>query len=444
MAALDQSREDRVIRAQFDKLPSREPDEENPTGTFFLLAELTGRHGNIFLLDSKQFILASLLPNHSYRRKLVPGEKYQYPDPPSNEIEKILRQDCLGMAESPADGTRSMNVHLHYIQRLKNETSVSFARESLRRLRKENRSLNRRLQAISKDLDRGLEAQKYRNWGELLQSAYGTSQRGAESIEVPDYYSEGMPPVTIPLEKKLDLKENIKRYFQLYKKHHGALQQIQERLESTRDRHEKILHALEKAEGLAWIATGGKVGQSQESQDPEMDDQATSCTTDEGRSKLEEFMEQLEIQKLLRQRQKAAVSGQKAPTKRALPYREFKSITGKTILVGKGGKHNDSLTLRIARGGDLWLHAHDWAGAHVIVRLERKEEVDHESLLDAATLAAHYSKGKNATKIEVQYTQTKHISKPRGFPPGQVSVANSRVILIKIEEDRLKRLFDEA
>ena len=112
--------------------------------------------------------------------------------------------------------------------------------------------------------------------------------------------------------------------------------------------------------------------------------------------------------------------------------------------MGRGGRDNDALSIRVARGNDMWLHAHDWAGAHVVVRLGRSEELDHETLLDAATLAAHYSKGRDDTVVDVIYTRAKHVRKPKGLPPGRVTVANTRGIAVRIEQERLKRLFDAA
>jgi predicted ribosome quality control (RQC) complex YloA/Tae2 family protein len=108
--------------------------------------------------------------------------------------------------------------------------------------------------------------------------------------------------------------------------------------------------------------------------------------------------------------------------------------------VGRGGKDNDALSLKVARGNDLWLHAHNWAGAHVVVRLRRDQEVPEQLLLDAATLAAFYSKGRNDTVIEVTYTRAKNVRKPKGLPPGRVTVAGGKTLALRIEPARLQRL----
>ena len=74
------------------------------------------------------------------------------------------------------------------------------------------------------------------------------------------------------------------------------------------------------------------------------------------------------------------------------------------------------------------------------MRLERHEEIDQESLLDAATLAAHYSGSKNPAVMEVIYTFAKHVRKPKGFPPGKVTVSNTKAITVRMEDERLRRL----
>lgn len=427
-AALEQMQRDRVVRLRAEA--SGQPEK-----TLALLAELTGRHGNIFLLDRDHFILGSLLPNRSYRRKLVPGEIYQCPAPLPPAVEEAVWRDDLQLAALPADGSRSRKLEEFYDRAIRKKEVEALANQLLRRLRQEEEQLRRRTAAIAADLDRAAEARQYRKRGELLRSAYGQEVRGAEAIEVPDYYAEGMPTVSIPLEKTLDLKGNIERYFHLYRKYQAAGKQIEERLDRARKKHQKILQGLETAKRLAWLSTEGATGApGGEGASPPF------FGPEEGRARLEQLQRQLEEEKVLKPAAPADRAG-KARAEPALPYREFRSKSGKAILVGKGGKENDHLTLRIARGNDLWLHAHDWAGAHVVVRLERDENIDEESLLDAATLAAHYSKGRNDTAVEVIYTPAKNVRKPKGLPPGRVSVADVRAIAIRLEKDRLERLF---
>jgi len=109
--------------------------------------------------------------------------------------------------------------------------------------------------------------------------------------------------------------------------------------------------------------------------------------------------------------------------------------------VGKSAKDNDELTFRVARGRDLWLHAEGAAGSHVIVPLAKGEEVDGETLLDAATLAAHYSKLKNDTVVDVRFTRQADVRKPKGAAAGLVTIQRAKNVAVRMEAARIERLF---
>jgi predicted ribosome quality control (RQC) complex YloA/Tae2 family protein len=125
------------------------------------------------------------------------------------------------------------------------------------------------------------------------------------------------------------------------------------------------------------------------------------------------------------------------------PYRTFRSLAGVAILVGRGAEQNDALTLRVARGNDLWLHARGLPGAHVVARLERGKAPDQDTLLDAAHLAAHFSDARGQPQADVAYTRVKHVRKARGAAPGAVSYSQERVILLRVEPARLERILAE-
>jgi predicted ribosome quality control (RQC) complex YloA/Tae2 family protein len=137
----------------------------------------------------------------------------------------------------------------------------------------------------------------------------------------------------------------------------------------------------------------------------------------------------------------------KASTKktRADKFRHFVSAEGYAVLVGRDNEQNDELTMRLANGNDLWLHVGGGrAGSHVIVRLPKQKTASLETLLDAATLAVHFSKARGQARIEVVYTQRKHVRKPRGLPAGAVIPAQTKTISVHLDEARLKRLLDSA
>lgn len=124
-------------------------------------------------------------------------------------------------------------------------------------------------------------------------------------------------------------------------------------------------------------------------------------------------------------------------------FRRFTSAEGYPIWVGRDNAQNDRLTRATAHGNDLWLHVGESrAGSHVVVRLPRGKTASLETLLDAATLAVHFSKARGAPRCDVIYTQAKHVRKPKGAPAGRVLPGHTKTITVRLDERRLRRLLD--
>lgn len=123
-----------------------------------------------------------------------------------------------------------------------------------------------------------------------------------------------------------------------------------------------------------------------------------------------------------------------------LPYREFVSVDGASVLVGRGAGDNDRLTLRVARPHDLWLHARGVTGAHVVVRLDKGRSCSPETLVDAATLSAHFSELRGEPVVDVLYTPRRFVRKSKGSPVGSVTLEREKVIAVRVETTRLARL----
>ncbi len=125
-----------------------------------------------------------------------------------------------------------------------------------------------------------------------------------------------------------------------------------------------------------------------------------------------------------------------------LPYREFRSGDASAVLVGRGAADNDRLTLRVARPHDLWLHARGVTGAHVVVPLSKGQSCSAETLVDAATLAAHFSDMRGETIVDVLYTPRRFVHKRKGSPVGSVTLGSEKVIAVRVEAKRLQRLLE--
>ncbi len=425
-----------------DALFGDEDDAQKPAYAahrIALVAELMPHHGNIFLLDAKDAVLGTTVAMNP-KRGLAFSQPYQPPpQPPQGSPKRSeTRRDPLGLESLPADGARSAHVAAYFEHAVALHAVLGTARDLVGRLRKAAKASARRLKAVEADMERVDGAEQWKRNGELLQSAYGRPiERGATSIGVPDFYAEGMPTVQVPLDPSMDLQGNIERYFKRYRKYNNAAEKILERFTEAEEHHEALLEAQTQANTAAWEATCGLVGAPKEPGQ-------TPPTQAGQREPLEAMTRELEKRGLLRRASQRQIGGKRQQARKALPYRTFTSKTGQTILVGKGGKDNDALSLKIARGNDIWLHAQDLAGAHVVIRLAgRNAEPDQQTLIDAATLAAHYSKGRKDTIVDVMHTRAKYVRKPKGLPAGRVTVANARTLAVRIEEERLKRLFDE-
>jgi hypothetical protein len=122
------------------------------------------------------------------------------------------------------------------------------------------------------------------------------------------------------------------------------------------------------------------------------------------------------------------------------PFRVFAAAGGARILVGRGAEKNDTLTFHVARPHDLWLHAKNRAGAHVIVPLDKGASCPADVLVEAAHLAAHFSEARDERVVEVQYTPRRYLRKPRGSAPGLVVVDREKVLVLRREDERLRQL----
>ena len=125
----------------------------------------------------------------------------------------------------------------------------------------------------------------------------------------------------------------------------------------------------------------------------------------------------------------------KKPKDESLPgVRRYRSSDGYEILVGRTDRDNDQLTMRIAKSFDLWFHAADYPGSHVVLRNPRRQPVPQRSIAEAAQLAAKFSQAKDAPKVAVNYCEKKFVTKPKGFAPGQVRLSSFKTILVEPAE----------
>jgi len=226
--------------------------------------------------------------------------------------------------------------------------------------------------------------------GHLLMAYLHEVQPDSEQITLTDFYTG--EPVTLKLEPKLSPQANAERFYAKHKANQRKLAQLRERLT-------KLSSDLEQAQLLYA--------------------RYEALPADDPKA-LQQFRER-HAKRLNLQTERPADE---------LPFRQFE-VQGYQIWVGKSAANNDKLTTAYARKHDLWLHAKDVQGSHVILRL-RKEETAPEAVLEtAAGLAAWFSKSRTSGLVPVTYTPRKFVRKPKRLPPGAVFVDREEVLLIE-------------
>lgn len=244
------------------------------------------------------------------------------------------------------------------------------------------------------DLEKHGDPDRWKRFGDLLLANVATAERDGDRIIVKDYFEDGAPATEMEGDQNKTVAEIAEDYFRLYAKARNGLKVITRRLASA------------EAAVADCEMTLARIDAAIEQGDVEY---------------LASLAEPPAKQKVPVRKKKAEAAFKGA--------RRFVSSDGIEILVGKKAADNDYLTFRIARSLDLWLHAADYPGSHVVVRRAGKKEIPHRTLIEAAELAAFYSDARGQGKAAVRYTQRKFVNKPRKGAPGLVSLASYKTIM---------------
>ncbi len=303
------------------------------------------------------------------------------------------------------------------------ELIESYYREknAVTRIRQKSADLRRVVQTIlerdlhkydlqSRQMKDTQKRDKYRVYGELL-NAYGyTIPAGSSSAELDNYYTG--EKLVVPLDPSKTPLENAKRYFDRYtklKRTKEALETLMQEVKAEIDQLEGIREALNIAR------TEGDLAQIR----AEMEDSG--------------FVRRRTDKKSARKRPS------RIPESEPLHYR---SSDGYDIYVGKNNLQNDELSFHVARPSDIWFHANDIPGSHVILKTEGKsfEEVPDRAFEEAARLAAYYSKGREAGRVEIDYLERRNLKKPAGARPGFVIYHTNYSILAEADKSGLEEV----
>ena len=251
-----------------------------------------------------------------------------------------------------------------------------------------------KLGILQEELRQAENAEDYKIRGDnLMTYAHLYEDHADASLTVADIYSEAGETITLPLDQRLTLSQNMQAFYHKYDK----LKRAQKLLD------EQIALCSENIRYLASVES--------------------SLTASSTLPEIEEIKDELMQSGFLKESTK-----KKRQDKPSAPFR-FVTEDGKIILVGKNNYQNDRLTFHTAAPDDLWLHAKDIPGSHVILRLD-SEAPSEESLHGAALLAAHFSKAQDSSNVPVDYTYRRYVKKPSGSRPGFVIFTHQKTLYV--------------
>ena len=367
--------------------------------TFVLRAELTGKSSNIILLDNNGIILDAVryFDVEGSQRPVAPGmtlAPLPMPPAPQKDAEVVTKASAETWNEA-ADR--------HFSTLVNAELAAAKRGRLLRAARTAEDRCKRKIANLNIDKARAVKEQGYAAIGNMLLANFKALKRGLKEVEVVDYTIDPPTPVKVTLDERLGPKENCEKYFKRAKKGKTALTMLATRIPQTE-------RELEYIQNLIYEIEAAETG-------PDLD-AAQDELVEAGYMKRDEAT-----------KKKGPVEAQAEPIRRSV------SSEGFELLCGKTGAGNDLIVKRYGKDGDIWFHAKGCPGSHVVIKVAgRADELTKKTIEEAATLAAKHSKAANAAKVEVIYTDCCHVRKPKGAPPGTVTVSEYKTVVVRMGE----------
>ena len=428
-----------------------------------LIIEIMGKHSNILLVDKSSHKILEVIKHvgfsqNSYRT-LLPGSTYI--TPPSteslnpftfkdeklfeilqtqetraknlqnlfqglgrdtaNELENILINDklstfrnffnqetkpCLTETSfSPVPFANQVGepfanlsdlLDTYYKDKAERDRVKQQASELIRRVENELQKNRHKLKKQERELLATDNAEEFRQKGELLTTFLHQVPNDQDQVILDNYYTN--QPITIALDKALTPNQNAQRYFKRYQKLKEAVKYLTDLIEETKA---TILY-LESVETVLNQA---------------------------GLEEIAEIREELIQTGFIRRRQREKIQKRKKPE-------QYLASDGKTIIyVGRNNLQNEELTFKMARKEELWFHAKDIPGSHVVIsgNLDPSDEVK----TDAAELAAYFSQGRLSNLVQVDMIEVKKLNKPTGGKPGFVTYTGQKTLRVTPDPEKI-------
>ena len=428
-----------------------------------LIIEIMGKHSNILLVDKSSHRILEVIKHvgfsqNSYRT-LLPGSTYLAPPSTeslnpftvkdeklfeilqtqeltaknlqslfqglgrdtANELENILVSDKLStfrnffsqetkpcLTETSFSPVPFVNqvgepfaslsdlLDTYYKDKAERDRVKQQASELIRRVENELQKNRHKLKKQEKELLATDNAEEFRQKGELLTTFLHQVPNDQDQVTLDNYYTN--QPITIALDKALTPSQNAQRYFKRYQKLKEAVKYLTELIEETKA---TILY-LESVETVLNQA---------------------------GLEEIAEIREELIQTGFIRRRQREKIQKRKKPE-------QYLASDGKTIIyVGRNNLQNEELTFKMARKEELWFHAKDIPGSHVVIsgNLNPSDEVK----TDAAELAAYFSKGRLSNLVQVDMIEVKKLNKPTGGKPGFVTYTGQKTLRVTPDPEKI-------
>lgn len=428
-----------------------------------LIIEIMGKHSNILLVDKSSHKILEVIKHvgfsqNSYRT-LLPGSTYIAPPSTeslnpftikdeklfeilqtqettaknlqslfqglgrdtANELENILITDKLStfrdffnqetkpcltetsfspvpFANQVGEPFSSLSdlLDTYYKDKAERDRVKQQASELIRRVENELQKNRHKLKKQEKELLATDNAEEFRQKGELLTTFLHQVPNDQDQVILDNYYTN--QPITIALDKALTPNQNAQRYFKRYQKLKEAVKYLTDLIEETKA---TILY-LESVETVLNQA---------------------------GLEEIAEIREELIQTGFIRRRQREKIQKRKKPE-------QYLASDGKTIIyVGRNNLQNEELTFKMARKEELWFHAKDIPGSHVVIsgNLDPSDEVK----TDAAELAAYFSQGRLSNLVQVDMIEVKKLNKPTGGKPGFVTYTGQKTLRVTPDPEKI-------
>ncbi|MCK1242935.1 NFACT family protein [Streptococcus uberis] len=287
----------------------------------------------------------------------------------------------------------------YYLEKADRDRVSQQASDLIHRVQNELDKNRLKLRKQEAELKATENAEDFRQKGELLTTYLSLVPNNKESVTLDNYYTG--EPLTISLDLALSPNQNAQRYFKKYQKLKEAVKHLSGLIEETK----QSIHYFESVEY-----------------------NLSQANLDE----IEDIREELVQAGFMKRRATDKRHKRKKPE-------QYLASDGKTIiLVGRNNLQNEELTFKMAKKGELWFHAKDIPGSHVIIKdnLNPSDEVK----TDAAELAAYFSKGRYSNLLQVDMIEAKKLHKPSGAKPGFVTYTGQKTLRVTPEKEKIDQM----